>query len=115
MGKAVVNNAGDVPHVEPFGHQIITVAQEIEDTAGRQSALAASKQDESKRLLELEIVGGKVMTLLTAAVRQRYGDRSEKLTEFGLQPLRPSRRPAVEPPAPEAAKTGEEPESEPQT
>ena len=115
VGKAVLDNAGDLPHMETFGRELMTVAQETEDTVGRQSALAAGKQEESKRLLDLEVTAGKLMTFLTAGIRQRYGDRAEKLTEFGLRPLRSGRRRAVEPPAPEAAKAVEEPEGKPQS
>jgi len=103
IAKAVRDNAGDLPQIEPYGRQLETMAGEFEDATGRQSAHAAGKQQESKRLRELEINGSKLATFVANGVRQRYGDRSEKLTEFGLQPFRGGRPPAVQPEAPEEA------------
>lgn len=40
------------------------------------------------------------MAFVNAGVRQYYGNRSEKLVEFGLQPLRGRPRRTTVPPAP---------------
>jgi hypothetical protein len=48
--------------------------------------------------------GRKLATFLRTGIKQRYGNRSDKLAEFGVQPLRPRRQsvPTAPPPGPEA-------------
>jgi hypothetical protein len=53
----------------------------------QQEALPA-KQEVSRRLAELMQEGNKLVTFLDAGVKQQYGNRAEKLVEFGLQPFR---------------------------
>lgn len=52
----------------------------------------ATKQETTKRLRTLLAEGRKLATFLRAGVKQRYGNRAEKLVEFGLAPLRPKVR-----------------------
>ena len=67
--------------------------------------LDATKQD-AKRLQWLLAEGRKLATFLRGGVKQRYGDRSEKLVEFGLAPFRAKakakteQKPPVTPPPP---------------
>jgi hypothetical protein len=103
LANGVAANAGDLPHLETFGQQLTSLLGDAEGTANQQLAFAASKQDASQHLLEIEAVGGRIATLLTAGILQRYGSSSEKLTEFGLQPFRGGRPRAVNPPGPEVA------------
>ena len=49
---------------------------------------AASKQEASKRIEGLVVSGRRLAAVLKAKVKEHYGARSEKLTEFRLQPFR---------------------------
>jgi hypothetical protein len=70
-----------------------------------QNAAAAVKQEFSRRVEALVAEGNKVDTFLCIGLREQYGNRSEKLAEYDIQPFR-GRRPAkvVPPPPVEAVK-----------
>jgi hypothetical protein len=90
--KAVTANREELPHLEDPLVQIDGVLTDVKDLTAQQASLSASKQDISKRLAERMRDGERVMAFVDACVRQRYGNRSEKLVEFGLQPFRPQPR-----------------------
>lgn len=98
-------NGGDFAHLEAQRQQLGTMLSQARDTATEQAAFAASKQDATQRLRSLLTEGRKLATFLRNGVRQRYGNRAEKLVEFNLQPFRgrPSkpRETEVEPPVTE--------------
>jgi hypothetical protein len=50
--------------------------------------LAAEKQDVSKQFVDTLTEAERLSTVLRLAVKQHFGIRSEKLTEFDLQPFR---------------------------
>ena len=112
IANGVVANADDVPYLGTFAQRLTTLLGDAEVEENRQLAFAASKQEASQRLVEIETEGGRLATLLTAGVVQHYGSNSEKLTEFGLKPFRTGRPRVVQPPVPEEAKA--EPTNDPQ-
>jgi hypothetical protein len=67
-----------------------------------QAAFKAAKQELSQKILGLALEGDRLATLLRAAVKQHYGIRAEKLTEFGLQPFRGRSRRKAAPAAQES-------------
>ena len=69
----------------------------FDDLTAEQASLTANRQEVSKRLAEVANEAQKLLTLLDVAVRQHYGNRSEKLVEFGQQPFRSKPRPRVGP------------------
>jgi hypothetical protein len=75
---------------------------ELRVLASQQDFHQAKKQEASKRIRELIGEGNKRSTLLKIGLQQHYGNRSEKLVEFGIQPLRTRRRakPEAEPETP---------------
>lgn len=93
-------NQADFPQLETYRVLLATALQQVRETTAEQLAMAASKQDASKRLQTLLAEGRKVATLLRTGIRQRYGNRSEKLVEFDLQPLRTRTRPVAVSPKP---------------
>ena len=97
-------NGGDFPQLETYRQQLGEMLTRARQATVEQAAMAASKQDASKRLKALLADGRKLATFLRNGVRQRYGDRAEKLVEFNLQPFRGRPRKAPEgegkPPAP---------------
>jgi hypothetical protein len=54
----------------------------------RQASLTAEKQEVTKRLVEINNEGQRLLTFVDAGIRAHYGPRSEKLVEFGQQPFR---------------------------
>lgn len=101
-------NGKDFPQFEGHRAQLAGLLQEVKDAAAQQAAMAAGKQDATKRLQSILSNGRKLATLLRVAVKHHYGNKAEKLVEFDLQPLRVRRRPATdgtETPPPAPAKT----------
>jgi hypothetical protein len=100
-------NAQDLPHLLAKKDELVEMLQEVRSVTVEQTAFAASRQEATRRLQARLTEGRKLATFLRAGVRQHYGNRSEKLAEFRLQPFR-GRRPAppVEPePEPESTPT----------
>lgn len=95
-------NAQDFPQLEVYRAQLASMLQTVREAASQQAAMAASKQEASQRLQAMLVDGRKMATFLRLAVKRQYGDKSEKLVEFGLQPFRgrPRLTPEAQPPAP---------------
>lgn len=86
--KALAENKEELPQLEIPAGQLITMAAELKDLTSQQASLTASKQEVSKRLADLTQAARKLLTFVDTGVRQHYGNRAEKLVEFGLQPFR---------------------------
>ena len=92
-------NAEDFQHLELYRVQLEEALAQFRDAESQQTALEAAKQVETRRLHSTLANGRKLATFLRHGVRQRYGDGSEKLAEFDLQPFRGRPQPEViEPP-----------------
>jgi hypothetical protein len=100
--SALADNIGDLEHLSTRFVKLQGFLADSIQALQDQAAARASKQEASRRLETLLSEGEKVATFLNVGVREHYGNRSEKLAEFHLKPLR-GRRPAVptEPPPPE--------------
>jgi len=75
------------------------MAAEAEAMKKQQTAQRAAKQVATQQFQEMLTEGERLATLLRQAVKQHYGIRAEKLSEFGLQPFR-GRKPAATAPTP---------------
>jgi hypothetical protein len=89
-------NSGDFPQLETYRQQLAEMLTRARQATIEQSAMAASKQEASKRIKAVLTDGRKLVTFLRNGIRQRYGDRAEKLAEFNLQPFRGRPRKAPE-------------------
>ena len=89
-------NTQDFPQLESYRMQLKATLEAVRETSAQQAAMAATKQEASKRLQAMLADGRKLANFLRNGVRQRYGNRAEKLVEFGLQPLRPRLRATTE-------------------
>jgi hypothetical protein len=100
--SALADNIGDLQHLSTRFVKLQGILGDSIQVLQEQAAARASKQEASRRLESLLSEGEKVATFLNVGIREHYGNRSEKLAEFHLKPLR-GRRPAVptEPPPPE--------------
>ncbi len=99
----LVANDDDLKHLEVPRTQLATMMTQATDLKQQQAAQRAAKQAASKQLQETLTEGVRLANLLRQAVKQHYGIRSEKLTEFGLQPFRGRKQPdpSTPPPVPQ--------------
>lgn len=97
---ALAANIKELPHLEAHRALLVAMLAQVQEISAQQAAMAASKQEATKRLRELFGEGRKLATFLRAGIRQHYGNRSEKLVEFDLQPFRARVRPAEGPTKP---------------
>jgi hypothetical protein len=81
-------NAADLAYLEAPRRQLEELLNQAVEINKQQAIHRAAKQDLSKQLRTIVVEGDRLTTLLRSAVKQRYGVRSEKLTEFDLQPFR---------------------------
>jgi hypothetical protein len=81
-------NKEELPMFELSRVQFAEFLAKAKEAAQRQAIHTAGKQESSKELKELITEGERVATLLRQGLKTRYGIRSEKLVEFGLQPFR---------------------------
>jgi hypothetical protein len=86
--NALAANSVDLPHMDVPRQKVEAVLTELKDLTAHHASLTAAKQDASKRLNELNTDGKRLLTFVDAAVRQQYGNRSEKLVEFDQKPFR---------------------------
>jgi hypothetical protein len=101
-------NAADFPQLDSYRAQLETMLATARDASAHQAAMLAAKQEETRRLQGVLIDGRKLATFLRNGVRQRYGNRAEKLVEFDLAPLRTKSR-APEPTKPPEVKSPAKP------
>jgi hypothetical protein len=86
--KALTANSVELSHLEVPRQLVVSVMTEMKDLTAQQASLTAAKQEISKRLGTLNEEGKKLLTFVDVGVRQHYGNRSEKLVEFGQKPFR---------------------------
>ncbi len=96
-------NAPDFPQFESYRVQLKAKLEAARESSAQQAAMAATKQEATKRLQGTLADGRKLANFLRNGVRQQYGNRAEKLVEFDLKPLRAKARtteakPPVTPP-----------------
>jgi len=98
-------NLADLPYLELHTQQLTGMASQFDVLSGEQAVHTSAKQQVTRQIEELLDLGQKLATFLRSGVRQHYGNRSEKLVEFGLQPFRGKKRPAEPIPPPVEAVT----------
>jgi hypothetical protein len=101
LASSLSANAAEIPHLEGHRTRLADLLKQAQDLTTQQAALAASKQEVSKKLQGVMDEGKKLATFLRVGVRQHYGARAEKLVEFGLRPFRGLRRKQTDPSTPE--------------
>lgn len=98
-------NAADLPQAAIPLAGLNRVIAEADQIVVDQVAFQASKQQSSQRLKILVTEGNQLTDVLKTLARQHYGNGSEKLVEFDVQPFRGRTKPTVAPnptPAPES-------------
>ena len=93
-----IANVKDLAHLEPTRLKLEGIFQRAQEITKQQAALAASRQELSQQLKALIPEGQRALAVLRVSVRDHYGPRSEKLTEFDIQPFRGRKpKPQAEP------------------
>jgi len=108
-------NAAQFPSLEGERVQLTQLIGRARDLVTQQAALTASKQDVSKQLEALLNEGRKLVTFLRVGLKQKLGNRSEKLVEFGVQPLRTRSRKQKAAPPPEVPSPAPSSPTDPKT
>jgi hypothetical protein len=91
-----IANAKDLAHLEPTRLKLEGIFQRAQEITQQQAAMAANRQELSQQLKALIVEGQRALAVLRTSVRDHYGPRSEKLTEFDIQPFR-GRKPKTQP------------------
>lgn len=99
QGKMDANDA-DLSHLEVPRAQLRAMLARFDDLSKQQGAMKASKQEASKEIQTLIESAQRMGSGLRAMLKIHYGPRSEKLSEFDLQPFRGRK---VKAPVPEVA------------
>ena len=86
--KALAANIEEIRHLKEPLVRLDALLVLLKDLTAEQARLTALRQEVSKQIADLTDEAQKLMTFLDVAVRQHYGNRSEKLVEYGLQPFR---------------------------
>lgn len=86
--KALTANIEEIRHLKEPLARLDEMLALLKELTVEQARLTASRQEVSKRIAELTDQAQKLMTFLDVGVKQHYGNRSEKLVEYGLQPFR---------------------------
>jgi len=111
LGSSLTTNITDLPNLESYRTELLGLLEQVRALTVQQGIHKANFQQASKDLKEVMNRGKKLATFLRAGIKHRYGNRSEKLVEFRVQPLRSRKRAPVE--APEEPKPAPEPSPSP--
>ncbi|HWM90410.1 MAG TPA: hypothetical protein VN493_06550 [Thermoanaerobaculia bacterium] len=99
MDAAVTANAEEVPQLEINLGKLRQKSALVRNLYVQHAALAAARQGVTQEMQQLIEEGESLVRFLREGVKAHYGKRSEKLVEFGVQPLRSrTRKKASEPP-----------------
>jgi hypothetical protein len=85
---ALTANSAELPLLELPRIRLDAMNTELKDLTAQQASLTAGKQEVSKRIADLVQAARKLLTFVDVVVKQHYGNRAEKLVEFGVQPFR---------------------------
>jgi predicted transcriptional regulator len=86
--KALAANSEELPYLELPRARLDAINTELKDLTVQQASLTAGKQEVSKRIADLVRAARKLLTFVDVGVKEHYGNRAEKLVEFGVQPFR---------------------------
>lgn len=110
--KRVASNAADLPNIDLYSAPLAQLLDTAKNSLALSKAHRATKQEGTQDFKALVREGKDAATKLRAAVKAHFGPRSERLLEFGIQPLRPRKKAPVVPVV-EKPKTAEPPSASP--
>jgi hypothetical protein len=86
--KALAANIEETPHLRTPSAKLDALLALLKELTAEQARLTAARQEVSKRIAEIMDEARLLMTFVDLGVKHHYGNRSEKLIEYGLQPFR---------------------------
>ena len=86
--QALLANAVEVPALEGLRVRLGELLNRAQELIKEQSALKTRKQETSRELKAVTDEGQRLATTLRSALKQHYGPRSEKLSQYSIQPYR---------------------------
>lgn len=93
---SVEANSADLPHLEAPRLKLRGILEQVRALSTEHDLHTANKQQVAQRLKILLAEGRKLATFLRTGIKEHYGNRNEKIVEFGLQTFRRRKRePAV--------------------
>jgi hypothetical protein len=95
--QRVAANAQELAHLETARARLEAMLSEGREAAAQQAAYTSGKQEATQKLKVLQVEGERLANVLRVSVKQHFGIRSEKLSEFGLKPFRGRNRKKTEP------------------
>jgi len=102
LDASLETNAGELEHLEVPRQALRALVTEIRSLSSEQDLHRANSQQLTRRLQAAMNEGKKLVTFLRTGLKQHYGNRNEKLVEFGIQPFRGRRKPTSPPPPAES-------------
>jgi hypothetical protein len=99
-------NTADLPHLETSRVKLQGFLEDIRSLAMQQDLHAANKQLASKQLRVTLANGKKLTTFLRTGLKEHYGNRNDKLVEFGIPTFRRKKKDATDTPPPAGPTTG---------
>jgi hypothetical protein len=91
--KALAANIEETPELAVSLAKLDGFLDSLRELTTEQARLTAARQEVSLRIAELIDKAQKLMTFVDLGVKHHYGNRSEKLVEYSLQPFR--RKPRI--------------------
>jgi hypothetical protein len=91
-------NSADLPHLETSRVKLQGFLEDIRSLAMQQDLHAANKQLASKQLRATLSNGKKLTTFLRTGLKEHYGNRNDKLVEFGIPTFRRKKKDAADTP-----------------
>ncbi len=91
--KALAKNIEETPQLEVPLARLDGFLASLWELTTEQARLTAARQEVSQQIADLIDKAQKLMTVVDLGVKDHYGNRSEKLVEYGLQPFR--RKPSI--------------------
>jgi len=102
-------NSADIPHLEAPRVKFKGVLEQLRALNVQHDLHTASKQQVAKQQRTLLADGKKLATFLRTGLKEHFGNRSDKLVEFGVAPFRRRKRgetPVVTEPPPGESPAG---------
>ncbi|HEY0515320.1 MAG TPA: hypothetical protein VGH73_25710 [Thermoanaerobaculia bacterium] len=99
--NTLAGSAGDLPHLETSRAKLQGFLDEVRSLAMQQDLHTANKQLASQQLKVALASGKKLATFLRTGLKEHYGNRNEKLVEFGIPPFRRRKKVPAAPQPPE--------------
>jgi len=105
LATAATANAADLPQAEIARTGLEKLRDELRELVNQRNLHQSNKQQLSQRIAKIHEEGSKLATVIRVIAKQHYGNRSDKLVEFGIAPFRGRARKAAaatQPPGPTA-------------